>query len=133
MKRTLVLFAAAATLALAGTAAAGSKSKGIDYAAYAGEPVQQITYFQLYNWQRSTDKMVVLWTKPSTAYVLELRNRCYELGGPRAVIQVGGVAATPGRLSVNDDLIVGEMKCKISAIRPVDLEAIKRDRKAKSA
>jgi hypothetical protein len=130
MKRTLVTFAAAATLALAGTAAAGYKSKGIDYAGYAGAPVQQITYFQLYNWQRSTDKQVVLWTKPSTAYVLELRNRCYELGGPRAVIQVGGVAATPGRLSVNDDLIVGEMKCKISAIRPVDLEAVKRARKS---
>jgi hypothetical protein len=128
MKRSLVLFAAA-TLALAGTAAAGSRSKGIDYAAYAGEPVQQITYFQHYNWQRSTDKQVVLWTKPSTAYVLDLRNKCYDLSGPRVVIQVGGVAATPGRLSVNDDLIVGEMKCKISAIRPVDLEAIKRARK----
>jgi len=126
MKPILALFAAAAVLA-SGQAAAG---KGIDYAAYAGEPVQQINYFQLYNWQRSTDKMVVLWTKPSTAYVLELRNKCFELRGPRASIQVGGVAATPGRLTVNDDLIVGDMKCKISAIRPVDLEAIKRARKA---
>jgi hypothetical protein len=128
MKRTLVLFAAAATLVAAGTASAGSR--GTDYAAYAGDPIKEIRYYQIYNWQRSTDKQVVLWTKPSTAYVLELRNRCYELGGPRAVIQVGGVAATPGRLSVNDDLIVGDMKCKISAIRPVDLEAIKRDRKS---
>ena len=128
MKPMSAMFAAALVLAVAGQAHAGRKA--IDYAAYAGEPVQEIKYFQLYNWQRSTDKQVVLWTKPSAAYVLDLRNKCFELRGPRAVIQVGGVAAVPGRLSVNDDLIVGEMRCKIGAIRPVDLEAIKRDRKA---
>jgi hypothetical protein len=120
--------AALVLLAAAGPAAAGRKA--IDYAAYAGEPVQQINYHQLYNWQRSTDKQVVLWTRPSTAYVLELRNKCFELRGPRAVIQVGGVAAIPGRLTVNDDLIVGEMKCRIGAIRPIDLEALKRARGA---
>jgi hypothetical protein len=128
MKKQLVMFAAAAVLAASGSAA--GKSKGTDYAAYAGEPVKEIRYYQLYNWQRSTDRLVVLWTKPSTAYVLELRNKCFELRGPRATIQVGGVASIPGRLQVNDDLIVGEMRCRIEAIRPVDLEAIKRDRKA---
>ena len=127
MKPMSAMFAAALALAAAGHAAAGGKA--IDYAAYAGEPVPQINYFQLYNWQRSTDKQVVLWTKPSAAYVLDLRNKCFELRGPRAVIQVGGVAAIPGRLSVNDDLIVGEMKCKIGAIRPIDLEAVKSARK----
>jgi hypothetical protein len=128
MKRSLVLFAAA-TLALAGTAAAGSRSKGIDYAAYAGDPIPEFQFTKLYNWQRTGDKTMVLWTKPSSASVLDLRNMCYDLSGPGVVNQVAGVAATPGRLSVNDDLIVGEMKCKISAIRPVDLEAIKRARK----
>lgn len=126
MKRMLALFAAA-TVALAGPAFAGKK---IDYAAYAGEPVKEIRYFQLYNWQRSTDRQVVLWTKPSTAYVLELAHNCSELRGPRAVIQAGGVAAAQGRLTVNDHLIVGEMRCRISAIRPIDLAAVKRDRKA---
>ena len=129
MKRMLALFAAA-TVALAGTAFAGKK---LDYAAYAGEPVQQIRFFQLYNWQRSTDRQVVLWTKPSSAYVLELAHKCLELRGPRVAIQVGGVAATPGRLTVNDHLIVGEMHCRVSAIRPIDLEAMKRDRKAAQA
>jgi hypothetical protein len=128
MKTRLAMYAAAAVMAVAGPAAAGGKA--IDYAAYAGEPVQQITFFQLYNWQRSTDKQVVLWTKPSTAYILDLRNKCYELRGPRAVIQAGGVAATPGRLTVNDDLLVGDMKCKISGIRPIDLEAVKLARKS---
>lgn len=127
MKGLLIPLAAAATLALAGTAAAGAKR--LDYAAYAGEPVKEIRYHQLYNWQRSTDKQVVLWTKPSAAYVLELRNTCFELRGPRAVIQVGGVASMPGLLRVNDDLVVGEMNCRISAIRPIDLVRMKADRK----
>jgi len=126
MKKMLVLIAG---LCVAASAAAGGKAR-IDYAAYTGEPVKEVKFFQLYNWQRSTDRLVVLWTKPSTAYVLELRNKCFELRGPRATIQVGGVASIPGRLQVNDDLIVGEMRCRIEAIRPVDLEAIKRDRKA---
>jgi hypothetical protein len=121
----LVLAIAAATIAFAGCATAG---KGIDYASYTGEPVKEIRFFQLYNWQRSTDRQVVLWTKPSSAYMLELANDCYELRGPRASFQAGGVPATPGRLSVNDDITVGEMRCKVRAILPIDLAAIKRDR-----
>ena len=125
MKR-LVLALAAATVALAGTASAGKK---LDYAAYAGDPVKEIRYFQLYNWQRSTDRRVVLWTKPSTAYMLELANdSCFTFGSPRAVIEIGGVAAVKGRLHVNDDIVVGEIKCRVQAIRPIDLEAMKRDR-----
>ena len=126
MKRTLLILTAA-MVALSGAAVA---KKRIDYAAYAGEPVNEIRYFQLYNWQRSTDRMVVLWTKPSSAYVLELAHSCDALRGARATIEVGGVASIAGRLQVNDDIIVGPMKCKVSAIRPIDLEAIKRDRKA---
>ena len=125
MKR-LALSLAIATLAFAGGANAG---KGIDYAAYTGEPVKEIRFHQLYNWQRSTDRQVVLWTKPSTAYMLELAHNCFELRGPRVTLQVGGVAAFPGRLQVNDDLLVGEMKCKVRAILPIDLAAIKRDRR----
>ena len=128
MNRQLVLIAAA--VALAASPAAEAKKKKLDYAAYAGEPVQEIRFFQLYNWQRSTDRQVVLWTKPSSAYVLELKNDCFELRGPRAVIEVGGVAAAPGRLTVNDELVVGQMHCRVRAIRPIDLDAMKRDRKA---
>jgi hypothetical protein len=125
MKNALVMIAA---LALATSAAAGAHAK-VDYAAYAGESVKEIRYFQLYNWQRSTDKQVVLWTKPSEAWLLTLQHSCDALRGGRVVIEVGG-AGVPGRLQLLDDLNVGQMKCKVVGIQPIDLAAVKRAQKA---
>jgi hypothetical protein len=129
MKRIAVLLAG---LVLATAASAGSGHKNrIDYAAYAtGEPLREIQFFQMYNWQRSSDKAAVLWTKPSEAYYVTLANTCTELKSGRVVVQVGGVAAFPGRLRVNDDLLVGQIKCRVTGIQAMDLEALKRDRKA---
>jgi hypothetical protein len=129
MKRAIVMLAG---FALAMSAAAGSGRAKVDYAAYAGESVKEIKYFQLYNWQRSTDKQVVLWTKPSEAYLLTLQNSCDALRGTRVVIEVGGVASLPGRLQVTDDLIVGQMKCRVVGIQPIDLAAVKRARESHS-
>ena len=129
MKR-IVLMLAGLVLATAASAGGGHKNR-VDYAAYAnGEPLREIQFFQLYNWQRSSDMAVVLWTKPSVAYYLTLANNCTELRSGRVVVQVGGVAAVPGRLRVNDDLLVGQIKCRVSSIQAMDLEALKRDRKA---
>ena len=128
MKKALVTLAA---LGLAVSAAAGAKQKQIDYRDYAvGEPLQEINYYQLYNWQRSTDEAVVLWTKPSQAYVIELANRCEALNSGSARIVIGGVADPRNRLKVNDILVVGTMRCKVAGIRALDIEAVKRDRKA---
>ena len=124
------LFALAAGLALAASAQAGiGHGTRTDYAAYAvGDPLKEIRYFQLYNWQRSTDRAVVLWTKPSEAYMLSLENNCDVTRGSQVVIQVGGVAAVPGRLAVGDDLLVGPVKCRVSSIQAIDLKAVKADR-----
>jgi hypothetical protein len=129
MKRIAVLLAGL-LVATAASATGGHKNR-IDYASYAnGEPLQEIQFFQLYNWQRSTDKSVVVWTKPSEAYYLTLAHNCTELRSGTVAIQVGGVAAFPGRLRVNDDLLVGQIKCKVTGIQAMDLDAMKRDRKA---
>ena len=130
MKR-IALLLAGLLLATAASAGAGAHKNRIDYAAYAtGEPLREIKFFQLYNWQRSSDQAVVLWTKPSEAYYLTLAHTCDELRSGRVVVQVGGVAGVPGRLRVNDDLLVGQMKCRVSGIQAMDLAALKRDRKA---
>jgi hypothetical protein len=127
MKRITVLLAG---LLLATAASADGHRNRIDYAAYAtGEPLREIKFFQLYNWQRSSDKAVVLWTKPSEAYYLTLAHTCDELRSGRVVVQVGGVAGVPGMLRVNDDLLVGQMKCRVSGIQAMDLQAMKQDRK----
>jgi len=128
------LLAFTAGLALAASAQAGiGTGTHTDYAAYTkGDPLKEIRYFQLYNWQRSTDRAVVLWTKPSEAYMLSLENNCDVLRGSRAVIQVGGVANVPGRLAIGDDLLVGSTKCRVSQIQAIDLKAVKADRDNKT-
>jgi hypothetical protein len=127
------LLALTAGLALAASAQAGlGTGTQTDYAAYTvGAPLKEIRYFQLYNWQRSTDRAVVLWTKPSEAYMLSLENNCDMLRGSQVSIQIGGVAAVPGRLAVGDDLLVGAVKCRVGGIQAIDLKAVKADRDAK--
>ena len=125
------LLAFAAGLALASAAHAGSGSARVDYSVYAtGDQLQEIKFFQLYNWHRSTDKQVVLWTKPSEAYLVDLVHDCDALRGGRVVIEVGGVAGVPGRLRTNDDLLVGGMKCRVAGLRAIDLKAMKAERAA---
>jgi len=128
------LLAFTAGLALAASAQAGlGTGTHTDYAAYTtGDPIKEIRYFQLYNWQRSTDRAVVLWTKPSEAYMLSLENNCDQLRGSKVAIQVGGVANVPGRLAVGDDLLVGPIKCRVSQIQAIDLKAVKADRDNKT-
>ena len=128
MKKLLVF---AAGFALAASASAGpGHGTHTDYAAYTtGDPLKEIRYFQLYNWQRSTDRAVVLWTRPSEAYMLSLEHNCDQLRGSRVTIAVGGVANVHGRLAVGDDLLVGQISCRVGGIQAIDLEAIKADRK----
>lgn len=115
-----------ASLVLAASACASTGTR-TDYAAYAGEPVPEFRYTQLYNWQRTGDKSVVVWTKPSTAYLLTLRHDCAELIG-RTQIQIGGVDGIEGRIQAGyGDVIVGQLKCRIDRIQPLDLARMRAD------
>lgn len=124
--KTLPLLAAAMALSFAGCAS--MTAPRTDYAAYAGDPVPEISFSQLYNWQRTGDKSLVIWTKPSTAYHLTLRNNCDALSG-RVSIEIGGVDGIKGRLQAGSgDVVIGDFRCRVESIRPIDLERIKADR-----
>lgn len=102
------------------------QAKRINYADYAGEPVSQFRYTQLYNWQRSDNRSMVLWTKPSEAYLLTFVNDCSAMTG-RVLIQVGGVANIGGVIRAGSDVIVaGQTHCRIAEIRPIDLVRLKK-------
>lgn len=119
------ILATAALLAASAFANAGTR---IDYAAYAGEPIPEFRFTNLYNWQRTGDKTMVVWTRPSTAYLLTLRQNCNAFNG-RVVVQMGGVDGFTGKVQAGtDDVIIGQMHCRIDAIQPVDLAKIKQDR-----
>jgi Family of unknown function (DUF6491) len=126
MKRH-ILFAAVVSAGLAACASTGGKNQS--YADYAGAPVDEISYSNtLYNWQRTGDKTVAVWTKPSTAYLLTLKNSCDALTG-QVKIQIGGIDGIGGKLRAGtDDVIVGAMHCRVTQIQPIDLQKMKQDR-----
>ena len=123
MKRLATAFSATMVLAL--SACAGMGQSRPDYAAYAGPPVPEISFTQLYNWQRTGDRTMMIWTKPSTAYLLTLRNNCDGLRG-RVTVEIGGVDGIQGRLQAGmGDVIVGQLRCRVEQIQPVDLDRMK--------
>lgn len=128
---TRILLATTLALSLAASASVGaSGKKNLDYASYAGPAVPEISYSNLYNWQRTGDKTVAVWTKPSTAYLLTLKNSCDALNG-RVQVQFGGVDDIGGKLRAGtDDVRVGGIRCRITQIQPIDLEKMKADRRA---
>jgi hypothetical protein len=122
--RNLLLGALMATLAFG----AQAKIKRVDYAAYAGDSISEFRYTKLYNWQRTGDKSLVVWTKPSTAYLLTLRNNCDALTS-RYQIQIGGVDGIETRVRAGTDNVhVGQLMCRIEAIQPLDLVRMKAER-----
>jgi hypothetical protein len=123
MKRLALAFTSILAFGISAWAGAGNTRP--DYAAYAGPPVPEISFTQLYNWQRTGDRSMMIWTKPSTAYLLTLRNNCDALRG-RVTVEVGGVDGIRGRLQAGSgDVIVGQLRCRVEQIQPVDLGRMK--------
>jgi hypothetical protein len=117
-------------LLFAAVAGAAQAKKSVDYTAYAGEPIPEFKFSQLYNWQRTGDRQMVVWTKPSTAYLLTLRHNCDALAG-RTTVEIGGVDGIQGRLQAGSgDVIVGQLRCRVDTIQPLDLARLKADRRS---
>ena len=132
MSRLLIL---AAGLALATSAAANpdkpAATEHSSYYAYAGgESLPEIRWSELYNWERDSDSSVILWTRPSRAYLVTLKSDCWDLSHAKS-IKLNNLDAFERRLRPNGTLQFGSSKCVVSDIKAVDLDAMKRDRAAK--
>ena len=126
--RTLSLLLGLLLVAAAG--AAGAKRVSLDYVAYAGEPVPQVRYSQLSNWKRIDDTHLVIWTKPTQAYLLTLGNVCTETAGAVS-LQLRGTDGMSGVLKSGfGEVIAGRQRCRVQQIQPVDLARMKADRAA---
>ena len=133
MSRLLFL---AAGLALAASAVANETANKAEehssYYAYAGgESLPEIRWSELYNWELDSDSSVILWTRPSRAYLVTLENECWNLRNART-IRVAGVDAFERRLRTTDELQFDGMKCPVADIQAIDLEAMKRGNAAKN-
>lgn len=123
MKSRTLLFAA---LAFVGACASmGSQQR---YADYAGASVNEVQYSHLFNWQRTGDRSIVIWTRPTVAYLLTLNHECSALDG-RVTIEIGDIDGVQGRLqSGSGNVLVGGMRCRVVGIQPIDLDRMRRER-----
>ena len=100
------------------------------YRAQAGEPVKDFRYFGSINgWTPLGDSALVVWTKPSEAFLLELYGPCSNLGFAPAIT----LSNTMGQVSARFDSVKVhgggsshmDIPCRIQTIRPLDVKGLK--------
>lgn len=135
MKRTAVRIGllAVAALLLAGCATGVSRLSSETplerYSAYAGEPVNSFTAFDINGWTALSDSKIVVWTGVNEAWLLTVWSGCQELSfADRIRIKSTGSSVMRG-----DTVIVGRDRCPISEIRPIDVKQMRADREAAAA
>ncbi len=119
-------------LALAGLLAACSsvphaqrqQQRQAAYAAAAGAPVTSFHFFTLWSWEPLSDSELVVYTRPSRAWLLDLDRRCENLEFTHAI----GLTSSTGEVSTRfDKVLTGrhDFPCTIMQIRPVDVKQVR--------
>ena len=128
-----ILLSIALAAALGGCASVGPQEEDstLDlYRAHAGEPVASFNYFgSLNGWTPLGDETLVVWTRPSEAYLLELFGPCRDLAFAPAI----SLSNHMNRVSARFDSVsplggaVGPINipCRIETIRPLQVKALK--------
>ena len=94
------------------------------YASAAGTPVRSFHFFSLWSWEPLGDSQVVVYTRPSQAWLLDLDGSCRNLPYTQAI----GLTSSSGNVySRFDKVLTGEsyMPCMITQIRPVDVRQLR--------
>ncbi len=131
MKRILLLAMFLAVGACASTPRQTDAEKLALYRAHSGEPVNDFQYFGSINgWSPIGDSALMVWTKPSQAYLLELFGPCTDLGSAPAI----SLSNSMGRVSSRFDSVhvlggggnsTMRIPCRIETIRPLDVKALR--------
>jgi hypothetical protein len=94
------------------------------YASAAGAPVRSFHFFSLWSWEPLGDSQVVVYTRPSEAWLLDLDGTCQNLQFTQAI----GLTSSSGTVfSRFDKVLTGRpyIPCMITQIRPVDLQQLR--------
>jgi len=116
-----------ATLALAACAShrVSDAQRLTTILAHAGEPVNQIRYFNAMGWERVDDEHVLLSMRPSETWLFRVSGPCLDWGSGSPVIGLSSqgpyVMAKLDRILVNGSPV----SCRIEEIRPVDTRAMR--------
>jgi len=99
------------------------------YRAHAGPPQNSMQYFgSLNGWTELGDSALAVWTRPSEAYLLELRGPCYGLSYATAIgltSQMGQVSSRFDKVLVRDPNSGPSVPCFIGSIRRLDVKALR--------
>ena len=131
MKRLCLLLVLGFTLVACATTPKQSDAEKLAlHRAQAGEPVKDFRYFgSLNGWTPLGDSALVVWTKPSEAFLLELYGPCSGLDFAPAIT----LSNTMGHVSARFDSVSVrgggsshmDIPCRIQTIRPLDVKGLK--------
>ena len=128
MSKSALLIAAAMAAALAACSsvpyAQRQQQRQAAYAAAAGAPVTSFHFFNLWSWEPLSDSELVVYTRPSQAWLLDLDGTCQNLEFTHAI----GLTSSTGEVSARfDKVLTGRryMPCTIMRIRPVNVKQLK--------
>jgi hypothetical protein len=93
------------------------------YVAAAGAPVRSFTFTSLYSWEPLSETQLVVYTRPTKAWLLDLMG-CQNLLSSNTI----GLTSNLNQVSFRFDEVLtdhGVVPCTISRIRPIDLKGMK--------
>jgi hypothetical protein len=97
---------------------------------HAGGPIEQFHFWEMDRWESLGPAAIAVWTNPNEAYLITVRPPCPGLDFAGAV----GVTSTGRRVSRNFDFVTFEhQRCRIAAIRPIDMKGLKAERRENAA
>jgi hypothetical protein len=93
---------------------------------HAGEPVSSFRFFRFDTFEVLGDGAIAVWTRPNQAYLLTVDEPCFGLEFATTV----GVTSNMNRVyRRSDDVVFKDQRCAIAEIRPVDVKALKEERR----
>ncbi len=124
----LLILAALFGAALTGCASGLPRKDGgsSNYVDYAGAPVEGFTAMRIQGWTPVSREKLLVWTGINEAWLVKVWDGCEDL----LFANVISVTRTGSRVSRFDNIRVGNDRCPITEIRPVDIRHMKADRAA---
>ena len=100
------------------------------YQDYAGQPVDEVdTMARVDGWNAVSRTELVVWTGVNEAWLLKVWDTCRDLMFSNTI----SISRSGLRISKFDRVMVGDERCQISEIRPIDIKRMKADRAALKA
>ena len=125
MKTQMILLLAV----LGASACASNRPSDADrlamYEAHAGAPVKQIRNVNAMGWERVDDQHVILSTRPTESWLLEVSGPCVDWGSGSPLLRL---SSTGPYVMAKFDRILTEgspVSCRIEEIRPIDVKAVR--------